>query len=216
LSFDTFLRRTARRDNYLRRKKWFEHQSGYQIEREGNPTALARPLAEFFRLHQLRWAAFGGSQGIEGAAAEGFHREAAALLAERGQLCFYTLRLGGQALASVYAILHGSKFIFYQSGFDPAWSKKSVGLVILGETFKDAIESGFTEYDFLHGTEPYKAEWATEQRRTISVRIVQRGSAGEWLDRQQRAEMRLRGVVKRALPRRWIDFLRAWRRRSGS
>ena len=82
--FDAFLKRTGRRDNYLRRRKWLEKQEGYRIERTEAPGALAGPMTDFFRLHALRWSADGGSQGIKGAGVEAFHRDATQLLAERG------------------------------------------------------------------------------------------------------------------------------------
>ena len=97
--FETFLKRTARRDNYLRRRKWLEKQEGYRIERSVKPAELARPMAEFFRLHALRWEGDGGSQGIKGPGVESFHREAVELLAERGVLRLYTMWLGETAVA---------------------------------------------------------------------------------------------------------------------
>ena len=78
------------------------------------------------------------------------------------------MKVGGQAVASVYGILHRDTFIYFQSGYDPEWRNRSVGLVLVGETFKDAIEAGLTEYDFLRGTETYKSDWTTKQRRTVS------------------------------------------------
>jgi len=209
-TFERFLRGTSRRDNYLRRRRWLEQQSGYRIEREGDPDRLTLPLAEFFRLHSLRWE--GDSDGVAGSAVEGFHRDAVQLLAERGQVRFYTLKIGNRALASVYAILHRRKFIFYQSGYDPQWRQKSVGLVLLGDTFRDCIESGYLEYDFLRGTEPYKLEWATQQRRTMALRIFRKGSMGEWLDRAERAAAASRKIVQGFLPDRWIERIRARRR----
>jgi CelD/BcsL family acetyltransferase involved in cellulose biosynthesis len=209
--FDAFLRRTARRDNYLRRRRWLEAQPGFQVDREGDPARLSLPLAELFRLHSLRWA--GDSDGIAGSDVEGFHREAAVLLAECGRIRLYTLKVAGRALASVYAIVHRSKFIFYQSGFDPGWANRSVGLVLLAETFRDCIESGFGEYDFLRGTEPYKLDWTSLRRRTVALRAFRKGGIGEWLERRERASAVLRGLAKDLLPERWVEGLRSWRRR---
>jgi len=211
-TFERFLRGTSRRDNYLRRRRWLEQQSGYRIEREGDPDRLTLPLAEFFRLHSLRWE--GDSDGVAGSAVEGFHRDAVQLLAERGQVRFYTLKIGNRALASVYAIVHRRKFIFYQSGYDPQWRQKSVGLVLLGDTFRDCIESGYQEYDFLRGTEPYKLEWATQQRRTMALRVFRKGGMGEWFDRAERAAAASRKIVQGFLPDRWIERIRARRRRA--
>ncbi|MFZ5469185.1 MAG: GNAT family N-acetyltransferase [Myxococcota bacterium] len=213
--FDVFLRRTARRDNYLRRKRWLEKQAGFVIERVEEPGALVRPMTDFFRLHRLRWARDGGSSGIRGPAVEAFHRDAAALLAERGQVCFFTLRVDGQPLASVYGLVHRDKFIYYQSGYDPAWRGKSVGLVLVGETFRAALAAGLRELDFLRGTEAYKADWTTQVRKTVALRIHARDGKGAWLSRQEESSELFRTIAKRALPAPVVEAIRRVRRRKG-
>ncbi|MBM4380942.1 MAG: GNAT family N-acetyltransferase [Deltaproteobacteria bacterium] len=99
--FDLFLRRTARRDNYLRRRRWLERQPGYALEITRDPGALAAPLGAFFQFHARRWAGEGGSQGIRGPRVEAFHRDVTRLLAESGVLQLYTLKVGGDPVASV-------------------------------------------------------------------------------------------------------------------
>jgi CelD/BcsL family acetyltransferase involved in cellulose biosynthesis len=215
-SFDAFLSRTGRRDNYLRRRKWLEKQEGYEIERTVAPGGVAGPLSEFFRLHAARWAADGGSQGITGARVEAFHRDVTRLLAERGRLCLYTMKIGGRAVASVYGLLHREAFLYYQSGYDPEWRNRSVGLVLVGETFKDAIEAGLAEYDFLRGTEPYKLDWTTRERRTVAVRVHAAGGTGRWLTRGEALARRARQVGARVLPPAMAERIRRMRRRRAS
>jgi CelD/BcsL family acetyltransferase involved in cellulose biosynthesis len=212
-AFDAFLKRTGRRDNYLRRRKWLEKQPGYRIEKVESPEGLAPAMTDFFRLHSMRWADDGGSQGIKGPGVEAFHRDATHFLAERKQLRLYTLKLGDQALASVYGILHRGKFIYFQSGYDPEWRSKSVGLVLVGETFKDTFEGKLTEYDFLRGTEGYKSEWTTQQRQTVSVRVNAPTLQGRWLGLVEAAAKLARDVAKRALPRDTVERIRRFRRR---
>ena len=211
--FDAFLKRTGRRDNYLRRRKWLEKQEGYCIERTEAPGALAGPMTDFFRLHAARWALDGGSQGIKGPRVESFHRDATQLLAERGLLRLYTMKVGGQAVASVYGLLYRDTFIYYQSGYDPEWRNRSVGLVLVGETFKDAIQAGLTQYDFLRGTETYKSDWTTKQRVTVAVRVHAAHGAGRWFTRHEELARGAREVVKRLLPGTTVERIRRRRRR---
>ncbi len=211
-TFDGFLRRCGRRDNFLRRRKWLAAQPGFRIDRAERPGELAAPMAELLRLHAARWAADGGSQGIRGPATEAFHRDATEWLAERGKARLYTMWVGGEAVASVYALLHRGELIYFQSGYDPAWRNRSVGLVLVGETFRDAIEGGLRGYDFLRGTETYKSDWTSRVRRTVAVRIHRvRGAGARWCLRQQGGRL-ARGAVKRALPERWVERIRRWRR----
>ncbi|WP_141332908.1 GNAT family N-acetyltransferase [Myxococcus sp. AB025B] len=211
--FDAFLKRTGRRDNYLRRRKWLEKQEGYRIERTEAPGELAGPMTDFFRLHSARWAEDGGSQGIKGTGVEAFHRDATQWLAERGRLWLYTMKVGGKAVASVYGIVHGHRFVYFQSGYDPEWRNRSVGLVLVGESFKDALAAGLTEYDFLRGTETYKSDWVSKQRRTVSVRVHSGTKAGQWYSRAEELARKARNAVKQVLPGTWVERVRRLRRR---
>ncbi|MFP2904390.1 GNAT family N-acetyltransferase [Pyxidicoccus sp. 3LFB2] len=214
--FDAFLKRTGRRDNFLRRRKWLEKQEGYRIERTEAPGELAGPLTDFFRLHSARWAADGGSQGIKGTGVEAFHRDATQFLAERGRLRMYTMKVGGRAVASVYGILHRDSFVYFQSGYDPEWRNRSVGLVLVGETFRDALESGLTEYDFLRGTETYKSDWVTKQRQTVSVRVHGEAWAGRWFTRSEELARELRNGAKAVMPDTLVEKVRRFRRRQAA
>lgn len=215
-TFDRFLRRTRRRDNYLRRRKWFEKQEGYRLEITREPAALTRPLAEFFRLHALRWQEEGGSAGITGPRVEAFHRDATHVLAQAGKLRLYTLWLGNVAVASVYGIVHRDTFHYYQSGMDPDWRSKSVGMVLVGATFEDAFASGLHHYDFLRGTETYKSDWVSKLRKTIGLRIVATSGIGAWWVRAQEAKDAGKSWVKSALPGQAVEHLRRLRRRLSS
>lgn len=176
--FGAYLKVVGRAENLARRKKWLATQPGFAIDRVEEPKGVAAALAEFFRLHALRWEKDGGSQGIHGPKVRAFHRDATALLAQDGMLRLYTLRIGATALASVYGIVLGDKFYYYQSGYDPEWARRSVGLVLLGETLADAFREGRAAFELLRGSEPYKLEWSNAHRRTEAVQIVRRTAGG--------------------------------------
>src|SRR6185437_5964034 len=89
-----------------------------------------------------------------------FHHEVTRLALERGWLRLYVLRLNGRPAAGLYGFLYRSTFYFYQSGFDAAYHKQSVGLIAMGLGIKNAIEEGAKEYDLLHGSEDYKSHWS--------------------------------------------------------
>ncbi len=196
-TFDAYLRAVGRRDNLLRRRKWLQAQPGYAIEVCREPKVVERALEDFFRLHARRWESDGGSQGIAGRDVHAFHRDVATLLAESGRLRLYTLRLGEQPLASVYGVVDGGSFYYYQSGYDPDWARRSVGLVLLGRTIEDAFEAKLERFDFLRGSEPYKFEWSNSVRRTELLRIVNRTPAGALWAAQREGDRALRGAARR-------------------
>lgn len=179
-TFEEYLRRTRRCSNYLRRRRWLERQPGFRIDVcEGEP-GLEEAREIFFRLHARRWAEDGGSAGIPDEAVRAFHVETTRRLAERGQVIFYTLWVDGNPVASVYGLASTDTFYYYQSGMDPAWRSKSVGLVLVGETFADAFRRNIHRYDFLRGEEAYKSDWVGEHRQLVRWRIYSRKGRGRW------------------------------------
>ncbi|RFF31581.1 GNAT family N-acetyltransferase [Wenzhouxiangella sediminis] len=177
-SFDEFLSRTRRASNYRRRRRWLERQPGFRIEICEDARAVEEARETFFRLHEMRWAEEGGSAGIPDQRVRDFHVEVTGRLAERGQVLFYTLWVGNEPLASVYALICGDTFYYYQAGMNPAWRSKSVGLVLIGETFADAIRRNLRRYDFLRGEESYKFDWVSESRQLVRWRLYSRAGRG--------------------------------------
>jgi CelD/BcsL family acetyltransferase involved in cellulose biosynthesis len=170
-SWEAVLRRSGRRDNVVRRQKWLGAQDGYRVRCLRQPVEAAVGIRAFLDLHARRWAAHGGSQGIRGPWVEAFHRDAAWFLAERGVLRLYLMELGGRPVSALYGLADRTAFLFYQSGADPALAGRSVGLVLLAESIRAALEEGFDRYEFLHGEEPYKLEWSDAVRSTVTHRL---------------------------------------------
>ena len=207
-TFGTFIKNLGRGSNYKRRRKWLEKQPGFRIERATEPHEMPHALTEFLRLHDLRWRDDGGSDGITCPATEAFHREAATYLAQNNNIYLYTMFVGDNAVASFYALTHNGKMICYLTGRDPEWHSQSVGMVLIGETFRDALESGMSEYDFLRGEEPYKSDWSTHQRTLTNIRIYRNNSRGSWLTRQERALKSARRLARKLLPAPLLNKLR--------
>jgi CelD/BcsL family acetyltransferase involved in cellulose biosynthesis len=170
-TFDDHVARIRRRETYGRRVRWLARQPGFRIEVATAPDEAPAAMEDFLRLHRLRWEAEGGSYGIPRGAVEDFHRAAAPLLAARGWLRLYRLFVGRDAIAAVYGIEVGRRFYYYQSGYDPAWSSRSPGFVLVGRTVEDAYARGLVDYDFLRGTEPYKLDWTGDRKETCTVRL---------------------------------------------
>jgi CelD/BcsL family acetyltransferase involved in cellulose biosynthesis len=123
----------------------------------------------------------------------------------------YTLFAARRPVASVYGVVHRGKFNYYQSGYDPNWACKSVGLVLLARTVQDAFGEGLRELDFLRGNEGYKAEWSRGERWTIQLRLW-RGARGRAARAALGATLFAREAVKAALPRSLVSAARKTRR----
>ena len=210
-TYEQYLGGLGRRENLKRREKWLSRQPGTSIEVARTPAEATLATERFLALHRARWAVEGGSDGLADERHEAFHRAATQRLAERGALRLYTLLAARRPVASVYGVVHAGKFLYYQSGYDPIWASRSVGLVLLARTVSDAFAEGLTEFDFLRGNEGYKEQWARARRWTLQLRLW-RGSRGRAAKAALGAALLLRESFKAALPAQSIEAVKKARR----
>lgn len=126
--------------------------------------------------HEARRAAEGltGLFKKYGNAFRDFHMDVAASFAERGWLGLYFLTANGEPISSVYGFEYGRKMYDYLDGFNPAYSRYSVGNIAKMLVLQRLINEGFREYDFLRGGESYKLRWTSSFRRNFETRLVRR------------------------------------------
>ena len=210
-TWEQYLQGLGRRENLRRREKWLYRQPGVSVSCARTAEEALKATEEFLQLHRARWAVEGGSDGLTDARHDDFHREASQRLAEAGMLRMYTLYAARRPVASVYGVVHRGKFYYYQSGYEPRWACKSVGLVLLARTVQDSFAQGVHEFDFLRGDEGYKAEWSRGERWTIQVRLW-RGARGRAARAALGGKIFAREAVKATLPRRALGALRKVRR----
>lgn len=213
-SWTEVLRRSRRADNFKRRLKQLRALDGFERRVVRDPGEARAAFERFLALHEARWAGQGGSDAMGRPAIRDFHREVVVRLAEAGWLRFEEVWVEGACRASIYGIDAGDAYCFYQSGYDPdpAWARRSVGLVCLGLSIEDAIGRGVRRYDFLRGTEGYKFDWSTGTRETVAVRVAARGIPATLLFAREGAEAAARAVAHALLPGGAVDLLRRLRR----
>ena len=162
-SRSTYLSRSLRR---LRRLPGFDHRV------ITDPDQAEEAFERFLALHELSWAGRGGSSATGRQSLKDFHRDVVVRLASAGRVRFEEIWIDGACRASLYGIGKGERYCYYLSGFDPAWSKYSLGFTVIGLSIAGAIERGVKFYDLLRGAESYKFFWANETRATFSVHVA--------------------------------------------
>ncbi len=100
---------------------------------------------------------------------ESFFRNLVPSLAGGGLAELVFLRLAGIRTAAVVCLHADGETLLYNSGYDPAYSALSVGLLSKVLALQRAIEQGKTRFDFLRGHERYKYELGA---RDIAVHRV--------------------------------------------
>ena len=164
-------------------------------------------LQAFLSLHAVAWQERGGSQAMQTARELAFHGAFSRIALERGWLRLFLLRVNGRPVCGLYGFRRGPRFYFYQSGFDPAWRKHSVGLVTMGLAIKHALAEGADEYDLLHGTEAYKFRWAKETRDLSRVHAFPPSWRGWPCRASLEAETHGKQAARRWLPDTMLDRL---------
>jgi len=145
--------------------------SGFRVDCIETPDEAEKALEILIDLHLKRWGADGRSEAFQSESVIAFHREFVQLAARRGWLRLLVLYLNDVPASALYALRYGPTFYFYQSGFDPSFSKQSVGVAVMAVAIKRAIEEKALEYDLLHGGEEYKFHWSHETRDLARIEL---------------------------------------------
>ena len=133
-----------------------------------DPETLPRWMQEFFRLHRVSRPEKAEFLTPE---REKFFTDIAVELGRRGEFRLAFLELDGVRVAACINFAYGDSYLLYNSGYDPAYGKLSVGLVNKALAIKEAIEAGKRQFDFLRGTERYKYDLGAEDRRVYQLTV---------------------------------------------
>lgn len=155
-SFETYLRGLPKKERHeiKRKARNFvrDAPSGTLRILTERDDALAA-LPDFFRLHRLSAP---DKERFLTPAVEEFFRAMTAAMADAGWLRLYMLDIDDAPVAAMYTFAADGRLLVYNSGFDPAFARVSIGMVLTGMVIEDAANHGLTLCDFLRGNEAYK------------------------------------------------------------
>jgi CelD/BcsL family acetyltransferase involved in cellulose biosynthesis len=103
-----------------------------------------------------------------------FLREVSCRLADAGMLRIFSLKYNGDIAAVILAMRKQTTIFGYLTGFDPNHDRFGIGRILLYESIRHAIESGFHRWDFLRGDEPYKRSWGAEKLDKIRLIVTRK------------------------------------------
>jgi CelD/BcsL family acetyltransferase involved in cellulose biosynthesis len=155
---------SSHRANVRRRMRALEQAFDVRVERVTNDVERRTALRSLTEFSGCRWKDHGGSTAFASAAMSAFQDEVTRRFLGRGWLRMYVLHLNRAPAAVMYGFYYRRRFYFYQHGFDERLRTHSVGLVLMAETIRAALEEGAREFDMLWGVEPYKFLWARDSR----------------------------------------------------
>jgi len=132
-------------------------------------------LAALIRLHSARWREQGEPGMIAANRSANFLRQAVAELERAQSILFFSLTFQGGIAAVILAFPFRNTLYGYLSAFDPAYASFGFGRILLFESLRYAFENQYASWNFLRGSEPYKAEWGASPIPKARV-IIRRDS----------------------------------------
>lgn len=203
LSWESYLARLGASHRYNVRRRLRNLSRSFRVEfRQARSQAECDAwLPQLIALHRKRWS--GGrraSTAFSQPELVAFHSEFSALALQRGWLRLQFLHLNATPAAALYGLHYAGVFYFYQSGFNPAFFRHSIGLVTLGLAIQSAIAEGAREFDLLHGDESYKFLWTDERRELSRFMLFPPGPRGLACRRM----LEMRESLKRLMRRRSV------------
>lgn len=200
-SWDHYLNNlgAAHRYNFKRRLRNLSKSYDVRMHHPETDQDRREALRQVINLHLQRWQSRGGSDAFDSPRVLAFHEEFSRLAHEHGWLRLSILELDGKPAAAFYCFRYRDTVHFYQSGFDPAFERSSVGLVMMGLNIRNAITEGATEYDLLHGNESYKFLWASQIRQLVRLELYPSGRLGRMHRNAARATAATKRFAKRLL-----------------
>ena len=172
-SWDDFLAGLRKKDRHeLRRKlRRLDRESEYRQYAAETGDSLADSMGDFFRL--LR-ASRDDKRAFMTEPRERFFTDIAREASARGVFSLYFLEVDGERVAGCICFDGGvdGGCLLYNSGYDPAYSKLSVGLLNKALAMRSAIEDGRGAFNFLKGNERYKYNLGGRDEPVFDMKIA--------------------------------------------
>ncbi len=170
-SWEDYLASLGKKDRHeLRRKIRRAFDSGAEVTFDALTTQaeIVGAMDDFLSLHTTSRADKTEFMTPE---MEVFFRRMASAMAAEDLVRLFFLRVNGKPAAAVLCFDAGSHLYMYNSGYDPAYSNLSVGIVSKALVLQWAIEHGKTGLDFLRGDEPYKYDLGAKDQEIMRLTV---------------------------------------------
>ena len=186
----------SHRANFRRRLRGLESTFTLRFKPVVAEDDRRRVTEGLFLFHDQRWTC-GGSTAFSSTPLRAFHQDLTRSALESGWLRMYEVSLNDKLAATMYGFARDGRFYFYQHGYDAAYSRYSLGLVLMGLTIRAAIDDRMREFDMLYGNEPYKKLWAARQRPLGRLMLFPPRLAGRLLQRRVETRQAVRALIHR-------------------
>lgn len=94
---------------------------------------------------------------------------------DKGSIQIDFLSANGNNMTGLLHLRYQNTLLMYLMAVDKAFNPKiSIGNILVGLCINKAIDDGFSNYDFLKGTEHYKFHWANSGKTSVNIIFYQK------------------------------------------
>jgi CelD/BcsL family acetyltransferase involved in cellulose biosynthesis len=147
-----------------------------------------RLLDLLFELHGKRRTMKGDSSSF-GPHVKPLHERLISLAGPGHGPAFVLAEVAGTVVGMLYGFIWRDTFAYFQTGWEPAWSKESLGTALVAEALQFSARAGAKVFDFLRGAEEYKYRFGAVDRVDESW-LLPRGFHGRALSLKYRLKER--------------------------
>lgn len=151
--------------NLIYTLKRFEKTGNTNLIAYQGTEKLAGVLEKIFNVASKSWKAKEGTAISSSPQLRKFYTDLAYTAAQEDWLELFILYRDDTPLAFQYCLKFGGKFLLLKTEFDEDYRAFGVGNTIQWKVLESIFESGFTEFDLLGSSEPWKKAWSNERER---------------------------------------------------
>jgi CelD/BcsL family acetyltransferase involved in cellulose biosynthesis len=171
------------RHNFRRAMRTFD-SAEYRLTAYSQPEEFAAGWEKLLEVSRNSWK-FRQGTAIANKNIENTFRTIARMAAENGWYRSLILEHLGKPIAFTYELHYRKKLYSMQIGFDESYSKQGPGSYMNCRAIKDAIETGYTEFDFLGKGEEHKLRFTSQVRAHNKYIVFNRSMLGRTLHRYE-------------------------------
>lgn len=175
---------SARMAKNVRRRQRLLDEEGVTARWVAAGDGFEDALGELQRVHEARWNARGGTGRLSGLRV--------ALLRDLATQCRFPdvpwillLEREGRTVAALLGLRAGASFSVYKTGWDPAFTRLSPGIMAGVIAMQWAESQGLTTFDYLRGPRGHKHDLGCEAVADVSI-VVPAGISGALLEQRER------------------------------
>lgn len=161
------------RNNLRRCMRNLEKDYGkVQVKKYDEFDSVEETMKTLFKLNQKRWGSRSTLGTFKTQDIRDFYIDVANIFDYTGWLALCFLMVKDEPVAALYCFEYDQKMLAAIIGFDPDYSRYSVGNLLFLKVIEECMEKGLKEFDFMKGDEPYKFGWTGKYRRNVNIRFV--------------------------------------------